>query len=269
MRLYSIGEFSKASGVSIRALRYYDKKGYLKPDYINPETNYRYYSQEQFGTLTMILLCSDFDFPISRVKEFEEEDSSFDLFKLIKEMEFDIEKKQLRLTILKQSLEELEKNIARLQAKKKLKGHYKDYFPERTFILQEFTGENPLYLDFTEMTNRVYEKVRAEKFITMFNRGVLKVKTVSGEKRFVFLEILPKDLSEEQQKQVVKIPRGNYDCIIYPFHKFYQDFKSFWGKELEENQLIIYSSLYDKNYQKSASHIEIQSLSYDANIYDF
>ncbi|MFW7431256.1 MerR family transcriptional regulator [Vagococcus carniphilus] len=269
MRLYSIGEFSKASGVSIRALRYYDKKGYLKPVYINEITHYRYYSKEQFGTLTMLLLCSDFDFPISRVKEFEEKDSSFNLSKLVNEMKSDIDEKQLRLTILKQSLEELEKNIARLQAKKKLKGHYKDYFPERTFILQEFIGENPLYLDFTEMTNRVYEKVRAEKFITMFNRGVLKVKIASGEKRFVFLEILPKDLSEEQQKQVVKIPRGNYDCIIYPFDKFYQDLKSFWDKELEENQLIIYSSLYDKNYQKSASYIETQTLFFNFEEYPF
>ncbi|MFY8330238.1 MerR family transcriptional regulator [Vagococcus carniphilus] len=263
MRLYSIGEFSKASGVSIRALRYYDKKGYLKPTYINQETNYRYYSQEQFGTLTMILLCSDFDFPISRVKEFEEEDSSFDLFKLIKEMEFDIEKKQLRLSILKQSLEELEKNIIRLQEKKEIKQNYQEYFSERAFIIQEFKAEEPHYFDFTKMTNSLYDKIRTEQFITKFNRGVLKVKTNTSEKRFVFLEIFPNELSIEQQEKVIEIPSGNYDCCIYPFDEFYHNVHDYWDEPMEKNQIIIFSSLYSKNYRMNASYIEKQVITFN------
>lgn len=42
--LLSIGEFSKIANVHIKSLRYYDKLGVLKPIYVDPKTNYRYYS---------------------------------------------------------------------------------------------------------------------------------------------------------------------------------------------------------------------------------
>ena len=45
---FSIGEISRLHNLSIQTLRYYDKIGLLKPAYINKETNYRYYTIEQF-----------------------------------------------------------------------------------------------------------------------------------------------------------------------------------------------------------------------------
>ncbi len=38
-----IGDFSRLSRVSVKALRFYDEKGLLKPVQVDPSTGYRYY----------------------------------------------------------------------------------------------------------------------------------------------------------------------------------------------------------------------------------
>ncbi|MBS5931572.1 MAG: MerR family transcriptional regulator [Clostridiales bacterium] len=45
--MYRIGEFSKMSKVSIKTLRYYDEIDLLKPEWIDNETNYRFYTTNQ------------------------------------------------------------------------------------------------------------------------------------------------------------------------------------------------------------------------------
>ncbi|MBA4537061.1 MerR family transcriptional regulator [Bacillus aquiflavi] len=51
--MYSIGQFSKKTGVTVRTLRYYDEKDLLKPSYIS-ETGRRYYKDDDIITLQKI-----------------------------------------------------------------------------------------------------------------------------------------------------------------------------------------------------------------------
>ncbi|MFC6333371.1 MerR family transcriptional regulator [Paenibacillus septentrionalis] len=53
--MYTIGQFSKKTGVTIRALRYYDEKNLLKPAYISPAGR-RYYEDQDLVTLQRILI---------------------------------------------------------------------------------------------------------------------------------------------------------------------------------------------------------------------
>ena len=48
--MLKIGEFSKLTKTTVKALRYYDKIGLLKPAFIDSDTSYRYYTEEQFET---------------------------------------------------------------------------------------------------------------------------------------------------------------------------------------------------------------------------
>lgn len=50
-----IGEFSKLAKTTIKALRYYDKVGLLKPAFVDSSTSYRYYTDEQLETMRLIL----------------------------------------------------------------------------------------------------------------------------------------------------------------------------------------------------------------------
>ncbi len=57
---YTIGETAKLLGISTQTLRYYDRENILRPDYINEETGYRYYSYKQFHTIDRIKYLQGF-----------------------------------------------------------------------------------------------------------------------------------------------------------------------------------------------------------------
>ncbi|HTK05661.1 MAG TPA: MerR family DNA-binding transcriptional regulator, partial [Ktedonobacteraceae bacterium] len=57
--LLKIGEFARVGQVSIVTLRHYDQYGLLKPNALDPETGYRYYSLEQLPRLNRILALKD------------------------------------------------------------------------------------------------------------------------------------------------------------------------------------------------------------------
>jgi DNA-binding transcriptional MerR regulator len=56
---YRIGEFSRLSGVSIKALRYYDQIGLLKPAAVDPRNQYRFYVSRQLQDLAAIGALKD------------------------------------------------------------------------------------------------------------------------------------------------------------------------------------------------------------------
>ena len=45
--LIPIGKMAKANNISIATLRLYDEMGLIKPSFIDPQTNYRYYDVNQ------------------------------------------------------------------------------------------------------------------------------------------------------------------------------------------------------------------------------
>ena len=51
---YTIGETARLLGVSAQTLRYYDRENILRPDCINEQTGYRYYSYSQFHKIDRI-----------------------------------------------------------------------------------------------------------------------------------------------------------------------------------------------------------------------
>lgn len=70
--LLSIGEISKITGVHISSLRYYDRIGVLKPAYIDPNTNYRYYTYPQIDMVDAIQACIELDIPLKEYLNFTE-----------------------------------------------------------------------------------------------------------------------------------------------------------------------------------------------------
>ncbi|MHC5248065.1 MerR family transcriptional regulator [Enterococcus sp. LJL90] len=67
-KLYRIGMFSKMNQVTIKALRYYDDVGLLKPRFIDPDNGYRYYSSGQVGELHQLLALRKIGFSIEDIQ---------------------------------------------------------------------------------------------------------------------------------------------------------------------------------------------------------
>ena len=65
--MLKIGLFSKLSRVSIRMLRYYDEIGLLRPAFIDPDSDYRYYREDQLQTIGFITALRDMGFSLADV----------------------------------------------------------------------------------------------------------------------------------------------------------------------------------------------------------
>lgn len=88
--LFSIGEFSQLTGVSIKALHYYEKINILSPAYIDASNNYRYYALYQVRQVEIIELLLDLDIQLNQLPKFvtgEFQEISYDkIFKYGKEL---------------------------------------------------------------------------------------------------------------------------------------------------------------------------------------
>ena len=66
--LLPIGGFAHAAGLSLKALRLYDRLGLLPAAYIDPDSGYRYYNQEQVPAARLIRLMRSMDMPLAQVQ---------------------------------------------------------------------------------------------------------------------------------------------------------------------------------------------------------
>ena len=67
--LLTIGEFARRSGLSIRALRLYDRIGLLRPAEVVDGTGYRRYASRQLYTGRLIALLRRLDMPLTEITE--------------------------------------------------------------------------------------------------------------------------------------------------------------------------------------------------------
>lgn len=68
--LFQIGEVAKMFQISVGTLRHYEKMGLVKPEYIDQQSNYRYYSIRQLECLNTIRYLRALDMPLDQIKDF-------------------------------------------------------------------------------------------------------------------------------------------------------------------------------------------------------
>lgn len=110
--MFSIGEFSRITQLSIKALRLYHEKGILVPTKIDLESNYRYYSTKSMDRATMIKQLKDMGFSLDEIKGIVRECS--DDLELMEHVEIklkDVSNKLREYELLKDKLELFLDNI--------------------------------------------------------------------------------------------------------------------------------------------------------------
>lgn len=65
--LFSIGDVARASGLSVSALRFYDRVGVLSPVKVDPQTAYRWYSPDQLRSAGLIAELRRVGLPLPEV----------------------------------------------------------------------------------------------------------------------------------------------------------------------------------------------------------
>jgi len=67
--VYSIGDFSKITGLTVKTLRYYHEQGLLAPTCVDEQTGYRYYDRAKIEAARTIAHLRSLDLSIDEVRE--------------------------------------------------------------------------------------------------------------------------------------------------------------------------------------------------------
>ena len=68
--MLKIGEFSKLTMITVKALRFYEKEGLLLPSYKDELSGYRYYTTSQLKEASLIKMLRQLDFSIEEIKKY-------------------------------------------------------------------------------------------------------------------------------------------------------------------------------------------------------
>lgn len=210
--LYLIGEISKITGLSNKTLRYYDENSILKPDYVDPNNGYRYYSEYQILKLQNIITLKDNGFSLEEIKKRFDDAESRDMNGF-----FDIYKKKI---------EDIDIEIENLKNSKKRLQNLLDEFSylEVDKIILKCLPEKFLYnLDI--ITNKdlnnsifdIYKIIEASVECGSAHLGkqfkLLNSKGCSSEKISEFLLFK----NENYLKNIEKIKKNEYITIRYRY----------------------------------------------------
>lgn len=105
--MFKIGDFSRLSLVSVKALRYYDELGLLKPARVDEFTGYRYYSASQLTRLNRILAMKDMGLSLEQIALLLDKEPSPDQIRGML---------RLKQVELRQQLAEGQARLARIEA---------------------------------------------------------------------------------------------------------------------------------------------------------
>jgi len=149
MCVMTVSEVSNLTGVSARALRYYDRLGLLKPDDVT-EAGYRLYGAESLERLQQVLLFRELEFPLKEIKRTLDA-PGFDRNRALQQ--------QIELLTLKK--EHLENLIALAAGIKGLGVKTLDFSAFDTRKIDDYArrakeawGESDAYREFTERAKR-------------------------------------------------------------------------------------------------------------------
>jgi len=102
--LFKIGEIAELFRLNIKTLRYYDEIDLVKPEVVDPDTGYRYYSTGQFEQLNTIRYLRELDVPLSEIHDFLHNRETEKMEQILQTQIAQVEQKQRDLEIVKKKL---------------------------------------------------------------------------------------------------------------------------------------------------------------------
>jgi DNA-binding transcriptional MerR regulator len=103
--MFSIGELSKLTLLTVKTLRFYHEEGLLIPAFVDPDTGYRYYDQRHIETARAITYLRSLEFPLSEIKELLRSQGDEDLLKSLERQQSSVKERMKQLRKAAVSLE--------------------------------------------------------------------------------------------------------------------------------------------------------------------
>lgn len=103
--LFSIGEVARMFDLSVGTLRHYETLGLVQPEYVDPDTGYRYYSVRQFEPLNTVRYLRMLDMPLPSIGDFLKNRDVGNIEQKLLRQKAEIEKKRRELEIIERKID--------------------------------------------------------------------------------------------------------------------------------------------------------------------
>ncbi len=203
----TIGELAKTNSVSVKALRYYEKIGILKPAYINPHNGYRYYTPKQSLIVSFIITFLELNIPLKNFKNYIHDDT-LDTDKLLFDSSALLNKELQRLQFIKNKITNISRHIQ--ESSECLKQRkYKKYFSQRYFVITPAKSNILFNKDYIRKINELYKDIEEKNLISLYQNGIIYMKKNNKITSYIFVEI---EQSLQNFNYTISIPEGLFDC---------------------------------------------------------
>lgn len=216
---FTIGELSKLFNISTTALRYYDEIDLFKPNYINKENNYRYYTVEQFEYLNTIIYLKNLGVSLKEIKETIENANIQGLISLFEKQKQITAKKIEDLNSINKKLENRINNLNNALNFEYLNQIKEIYFEDRLVIVLE--NRMKTLHDFEISIRKLENSLKLDKSSSFFcgqvgfsvSKERLLNRDINSEEYDSVFKLIEENIGE--QNILTLLPKGTYVCIKY------------------------------------------------------
>ncbi len=215
--MFKIGDFSRLTFVTVKALRYYDEIGLLKPVKVDQFTGYRYYSADQLPRLNYIVALKDLGLSLEEVailvKDSLTPAQMRDIF-ILKKAEL-----QQRVAEEQNRLDRVEKLLKRIEKEGTMPDYQVTIKKIDPMLIASVRDVIPTYSDCGPLFGEIY-KYLAKKFVFKpAGPPVMLIHDAEYKEHDVDVEIavpIGKNIKESDRVKVYELPAVEQAaCTIY------------------------------------------------------
>jgi MerR family transcriptional activator of bmr gene len=212
--LFSIGEISAIKGITVKALRFYEKIGLLKPCFINPSNRYRFYSIEQFILIDIIKAARSMDISPMELRGVMIHKDMRELVGLLNAQSKITAGKIVELKKIIQSMNGVQNAIRHATSSISRKNVYQRHIPQRdavTVKIDRLNSDEEAIIEFSRFDRMIEEA----HLINTYETGML---FKQDEKAGLYPERIFNTVEMDEFSNssfVTTIPAGKFVCVCY------------------------------------------------------
>lgn len=245
---FTIGEMAKMHNIAESTLRYYDEKGIFHPSIVDPQTNYRYYTIDQFSLLDTIKFLRQLNIPLKEIKKYiDERNPAYALNLLEKQQEMMLKKQRE----IEYALAKMEHRIRLIKEATKAKAEQMvmKEIPQRkiTAIAVAPNTTDDMFEYYIHSLQKNMRQMDDSLFsgdigVTVAKKGLMQNEFQAYSSVFILLDYMPFQIQSSDE-----IKEGMFACVYH--HGPYE--------ETDETYKKLMKYINQEGYEVSGDAIEI------------
>ena len=210
---YLVGEVSKITGVSKDCLRFWDKIDLLKPKYVDPNNNYRYYTYDQFWSIDIITCCRSLNISIDKIREILNTSSNDLVLELLEEKKKEAEELSRYFQQVGEDIDWYVEQDKRMRHIKTVNHVTVKHFPRRMVIYSHNKEEMHAYhLKLQELCQKVVPHSTSIRRNYGFILNPKKLGDGAFEKLGEYIQFDSSVIGDVGAEYLTVLPEGDYAC---------------------------------------------------------